>query len=1036
MKYFLITVFLFVQLVTVWANSISFVAPQHRQTSPPPVCGCDNLGPGLNGPVYALAHIGNQIYVGGNFTDAGGNPNADFIALWDGTSWQSLGTGLNDEVRSIFIDGSTVYVGGQFTDAGGNPNADGISTWNGTTWSSLGSGISGIVNTIVKNNSEIFVGGYFIDAGGVPNANHIAMWDGAWNNVGASPNNEVFCIAFSTSNMFIGGSFTAIGTNTNAARIARWDGVTWNSLGNGVNNSVYSILFLYHNNTLIIGGNFTDVGTDPNADYIVEWSITLQLWSSIPGFNGAVHSIIFKDYDIYIGGAFSAAGGNYDANGIARIVDNQLQGGFGGGVTTGHVKSLHFIGDIIIVGGQFINLGTNPDADNIAQFDLMDVGIYTFNGSVNDDYHNVGNWICGLNPPMKGYGTIYITAECQLGNQELNGKMIVQNGVNMSVGGTLFITRHGEFENFGSIENNGDIITHNVLNNYGMVTNLSLMEFDTTSLFICQPSSTFINEIGSILNNKNYFSIIDNLGNFTVKSGSILNNNGGIVNYNNMLMEGLFNNFEDLASEGTMTISGIFTNSISGWLRNDTTGIMEITVTGKIDNQNIFENKNLFYNRNIINNFAGSLLSNSGDIENFSGSVIHNSGVMNNVETGTIKIYQNAAINNTAPGKFENYTTGVIENNGTIENKTLGIMINKTGGIFINHPTGLLVNQNMGIFTQNGTLTNNGFASNEGTWNNNGSTTNFNQFTNHNVLNNTNNFFNSFVFLNLGTIDNTKLFKNNVLGILTNEAGSYIFNNGTGTIENEGNFENVGEITNDANIVNKLHWISTGFIENNNSFINQFEIDNRGTIFNSSSFLNEGTLYNSNHVTNNSTGTITNQLGTIFNDSIGLINNEGLFNNFGDVLNHAMIRNKMNWVTTGTFENFDTLQNKADALFDMQSTGLFYNRENAVVVNENDAVFKNSIGSGSVLTEYLSSILNHGLIINDESMVCYGQLIIYSGGTVINNHQFAYGQILPLIIHLNGTFQNNVMGHFEGYQVLTITGEGLFNNEGEFIIIE
>ena len=89
----------------------------------------ENLGTGgpgaVNNPVRAIAISGTDVYVGGNFTDAGGVSGARYVARWDGTQWHALGGGINSgAVYAIAVSGADVYVGGSFTDAGGNPYAD------------------------------------------------------------------------------------------------------------------------------------------------------------------------------------------------------------------------------------------------------------------------------------------------------------------------------------------------------------------------------------------------------------------------------------------------------------------------------------------------------------------------------------------------------------------------------------------------------------------------------------------------------------------------------------------------------------------------------------------------------------------------------------------------------------------------------------------------------------------------------------------------------------------------------------------------
>ena len=68
---------------------------------------------------------GNDLYVGGNFTNVDDNGAvliaADYIARWDGSHWYALGSGpsgdgaLNSEVRALGTIGASLYVGGYFS---------------------------------------------------------------------------------------------------------------------------------------------------------------------------------------------------------------------------------------------------------------------------------------------------------------------------------------------------------------------------------------------------------------------------------------------------------------------------------------------------------------------------------------------------------------------------------------------------------------------------------------------------------------------------------------------------------------------------------------------------------------------------------------------------------------------------------------------------------------------------------------------------------------------------------------------------------
>jgi Secretion system C-terminal sorting domain len=328
--------------------------------------GWNALGSGLNNTVLAIAISGSDVYVGGYFTDAGGNANADRIARWDGNTWNALGSGLNNPVQAIAISGSNVYVGGQFTDAGGNANADRIARWDGSTWNALGSGLNSSVLAIAISGSNVYVGGHFTEAGDNANANRIARWDGSsWNALGNGTSQGVRAIAISGSDVYIGGDFINVDGNPDADRIVRWDGSTWNALGSGLNNIVYAIAVSGSN--VYVGGLFTDAGGISNADYIARWDGST--WNALgSGLNERVFAIAVSGGDVYVGGLFTDASGNSNADYIA-LWDGSSWNALGSGLSN-WVFAIAVSGSDVYVGGTFTDAGGNPDADRIARWDL------------------------------------------------------------------------------------------------------------------------------------------------------------------------------------------------------------------------------------------------------------------------------------------------------------------------------------------------------------------------------------------------------------------------------------------------------------------------------------------------------------------------------------------------------------------------------------------------------------------------------------------------------------------------------------------
>ena len=73
--------------------------------------------------------------------------------------WAALGAGLSGKPASLFVFGNDLYAGGTFKNAGGDPEADGFARWDGTAWSSVGSmGFNGIVYSIQAIGGDLYVG--------------------------------------------------------------------------------------------------------------------------------------------------------------------------------------------------------------------------------------------------------------------------------------------------------------------------------------------------------------------------------------------------------------------------------------------------------------------------------------------------------------------------------------------------------------------------------------------------------------------------------------------------------------------------------------------------------------------------------------------------------------------------------------------------------------------------------------------------------------------------------------------------------------
>jgi hypothetical protein len=291
---------------------------------------------GVTNEVVAIAQhpITKEIYIGGYFTNAGGDPNADYLAKWDVATgaWVAVVAGINSTIWSLVFDAAgNLYIGGYFTNAG-DANGNRIVKWDGSSLSSLGTGLNGVCYTIaIDSSGNIYAGGDFTLAGGVANTTRIAKWNGSvWTplSTGIVSGNVWNITIDKDDNLYIVGDFTNVG-DANGDYVVKWTGSAWESLGTGANDLLYTAV-LDEAENLYVGGEATILG-GVTVGYWGRWNG--KKWETLGnGVNAAVRKLLINNNKIYISGDFTIAGdvslvdrvAIYIGNGVYQPLDINL----------------------------------------------------------------------------------------------------------------------------------------------------------------------------------------------------------------------------------------------------------------------------------------------------------------------------------------------------------------------------------------------------------------------------------------------------------------------------------------------------------------------------------------------------------------------------------------------------------------------------------------------------------------------------------------------------------------------------------------
>lgn len=276
--------------------------------------------PGVNNDITAMATSGDDVYVGGSFSQAG-NKNARRIAKWDGARWTPLGDGLPfalSDVEAIAVIGNNVYVGGNADPI--NPGmGSSIIKWDGASWSFLppstnGGALTNRVRAMAVIGNDLYAAGeLYFNEGANLIGQPILKWDGAsWSRVGDNISGSAYALAATGSDLYLGGGI-AIGESS-AHGIAKWDGNNWTPLGGGVSGDSFEPVraIAASGSDVYVGGEFTSAG-GVSVNYVAKWNGSA--WSALgSGQNNGVsfrnvYALGINGNDVYVGGSFNVAGG-------------------------------------------------------------------------------------------------------------------------------------------------------------------------------------------------------------------------------------------------------------------------------------------------------------------------------------------------------------------------------------------------------------------------------------------------------------------------------------------------------------------------------------------------------------------------------------------------------------------------------------------------------------------------------------------------------------------------------------------------------
>lgn len=299
--------------------------------------------PNANGPVHALLAVDGSVYAGGAFTTLRGATPASRLAQLDtlGGAPLPLGVAPNGLVHALARVGAELIVAGDFTQVGPTPRnrlaAVSLSAGTLTAWNP---NAGGPVYALAARGATVYAGGAFTTMGGGITRLRIAAVSagtGALTSWNPGANAPVYALAVSGNRLFAAGDFTTLGGPVRrflgALDLTSGTATSWNPDANSWARAVSVGGLGVH-----AGGDFTGVGPAARHRFAALDSVTGAPLALDPGANSVVRALVSDGYAVHAGGDFTSIG-RLPHSGVASIVPTEVlhtiiaTAGAGGSIT-------------------------------------------------------------------------------------------------------------------------------------------------------------------------------------------------------------------------------------------------------------------------------------------------------------------------------------------------------------------------------------------------------------------------------------------------------------------------------------------------------------------------------------------------------------------------------------------------------------------------------------------------------------------------------------------------------------------------------